>query len=161
MNRIHEEVKTLAESLIFKCRSKQLKIVLAESMTGGLLASELTAIENASDVIEEGFIVYSDKAKQSILNCREETIKKYSVYSLEVVKEMIQGLSALSKADIKIAISGIAGPKTYFDLPIGQVYIGIEILGTLKTFVKKFDGDRRKIRYHVAEFIFKEIISSI
>ena len=161
INKIKTHVNQLAKDLVVLCREKGMKISFAESMTGGLLVSQITRIENASKILEESFVVYSNQAKMRILSCKEETIKKHSVYSKEVVSEMIQGLNHFSQAHIKVSVSGIAGPKTYGDFKVGQVFIGIEINNELFTFKQHFNGDREEIQWKTTEFIFEYILSQL
>ena len=151
----------LTKSLVEKLIKNQLKITFAESITGGLLASEIISIPNASKVIEESFIVYSDEAKQKILGCKKSTIKKYSVYSFGVVREMLTGLKRLSKADILVSVSGIAGPNNETNKNIGEVYFAIFFKGrTYETKLNLF-GSRSEIRIACVNEIFIEIIKLI
>ncbi|MDA3932285.1 MAG: CinA family protein [Tenericutes bacterium] len=161
MKPIIEEVHLLAKDIVERCIKKKLKIVFAESMTGGLLASLVTSVPDASKVISESVVVYSEDAKINILNCKKETLDKCSVYSDEVIQEMLDGLKALSNSDIFVAVSGIAGPKTYNDLDVGTVYIGIDIFNKRLIFKEKFTGDRLMIRYKTSKFIFNTIINNI
>lgn len=161
INNLKIHVNQLAKDLVVLCRENGLKISFAESMTGGLLVSQITRIENASKILEESFVVYSNEAKKRILSCKEETIQKYSVYSKEIVCEMLEGLKSLSQAHIKVAVSGIAGPKTYDKFQVGQVFIGIEIKNERFTFDKHYSGDREDIQWKTAEFIFEFILNQI
>lgn len=147
--------KKLVKSLI----KNNLKIAFAESITGGLLASEIISIPDASKVIEESFVVYSAKAKQKILDCKSTTIEKYSVYSFEVVREMLKGLRKLSGADILVSVSGIAGPSVDFDKKIGEVFFAIEYKD--KVYQKKLNlsGNRNEIRKKSLDKIFTEILN--
>ncbi|MFP4478549.1 MAG: CinA family protein [Candidatus Izemoplasmatales bacterium] len=161
MKSLVENVNLLAKELVHKCIEKQFTIVFAESMTGGLLANLVTSVPDASKVLSESFVVYSEEAKEKILHCKKETINQYSVYSQQVIIEMIEGLKTLSNAHILVSVSGIAGPKTYKDIDIGSVYMGIEICGKQMVFKEKFQGSRQEITYKTCEFIFKKIISNI
>lgn len=152
-------IKNLAEQVVGKLIKKGQTIAFAESMTGGLLASEITGVADASKVLKESFVVYADQAKIRLLHCQPSTIKRYSVYSFEVIKEMISGLSIESNADILVAVSGIAGPKTYNHIELGSVYIGIKFLDDLYLYKEKFNGDRQDVRYKTVEFIFDKILN--
>lgn len=161
MKSLERHTIKLARSVIALCIEHGLHITAAESMTGGLFISELTDIENASHVIDRSFIVYSDQAKSEILNVSRAVIKENSVYSLEVIREMVSGLDLVSNAEIKVAISGIAGPSTSFNKAIGSVYIGLEFHDKIYTYEKIFKGSRHNIRYQTVAFILQEIIDLI
>ena len=110
--------------LLFK---KKLKISLAESCTGGLLSSKITSFSGASKVFSLGLITYSNQAKVKILKINKNIIKKYGAVSYQCCYAMVNNLSKISKADINVSITGIAGPKGGTKRkPIGLVYIGIK-----------------------------------
>ena len=106
---------------------KKLKISFAESCTGGLLASKITSINGASKVFNLGFITYSNQAKIKILKVNKNIIKKYGAVSAECCKAMVVNLSKISKANINVSITGIAGPNGGTKKkPVGLVYIGVK-----------------------------------
>ena len=114
-------------SLVKKLIKKKLKISFAESCTGGLLASSITSINGASKIFSLGFITYSNQAKIKILKVNKNIIKKYGAVSVENCKSMVINLSKISKANINVAVTGIAGPKGGTKKkPVGLVYIGIK-----------------------------------
>ena len=114
-------------SLVKKLIRKKLKISFAESCTGGLLASSITSINGASKIFSLGFITYSNQAKIKILKVNKNIIKKYGAVSTENCKSMVINLSKISKANINVAVTGIAGPKGGTKKkPVGLVYIGIK-----------------------------------
>ncbi|MBD1170003.1 CinA family protein [Pelagibacterales bacterium SAG-MED08] len=106
---------------------KRLKISFAESCTGGLLASEITSVSGASKVFGLGLVTYSNQAKISVLKVNKNIIKKYGAVSPECCEAMVKNLAKISKAQINVSITGIAGPnggtKTK---PVGLVYIGVK-----------------------------------
>ena len=115
------------KSLVKKLIKKKLKISFAESCTGGLLASTITSISGASKVFNLGLITYSNQAKIKILKVNKNIIKKYGAVSHECCSAMVKNLSKISKANINISITGIAGPKGGTrQKPIGLVYIGVK-----------------------------------
>ena len=115
------------KSLIKLLTKKKLKISFAESCTGGLLASSVTSIDGASKVFNLGFITYSNQAKIKVLKVNKNIIKKYGAVSHECCLEMVKNLSKISKANINISITGIAGPKGGTkQKPVGLVYIGVK-----------------------------------
>tara|TARA_B100000927_G_C16238173_1_gene378301 strand:+ start:117 stop:584 length:468 start_codon:yes stop_codon:yes gene_type:complete len=116
-----------AKNLVNFLTKKKLKISLAESCTGGLLASKITSISGASKVFNLGFITYSNQAKNKILKINKGIIKKYGAVSYQCCLSMVNNLSKISKANINISITGIAGPKGGTkQKPVGLVYIGIK-----------------------------------
>ena len=114
-------------SIVKKLNKKRLKISFAESCTGGLLASEITSVSGASKVFGLGLDTYSNQAKISVLKVNKNIIKKYGAVSPECCEAMVKNLAKISKAQINVSITGIAGPnggtKTK---PVGLVYIGVK-----------------------------------
>jgi nicotinamide-nucleotide amidase len=107
---IDAKLLTTAKHLLDLCRKRGLQIATAESCTGGLVAGVLTEIAGASDVVECGFVVYSNAAKQSMLGVPALTLKRHGAVSAETAIAMAAGALKNSKADISVAITGIAGP---------------------------------------------------
>mgnify|MGYP001181675496 CR=1 FL=1 len=115
------------ESLVKKLIKKKIKVSFAESCTGGMLASSITSVNGASKVFNLGFITYSNQAKIKILKINKQIIKKYGAVSAECCKAMVVNLSKISKANINISVTGIAGPKGGTEKkPVGLVYIGLK-----------------------------------
>jgi PncC family amidohydrolase len=115
------------KSLVKKLIKKKLKISFAESCTGGLLASSITSISGSSKIFNLGLITYSNQAKIKFLKVNKNIIKKYGAVSHECCLEMVNNLSKISKANINVSITGIAGPKGGTkQKPVGLVYIGIK-----------------------------------
>ena len=115
------------KSLIRLLIKKKLKISFAESCTGGLLSSSITAINGASKVFNLGLITYSNQAKINILKVNKNIIKKYGAVSHECCSAMVKNLSRISKANINVSITGIAGPKGGTkQKPVGLVYVGVK-----------------------------------
>ena len=115
------------KSLIKLLIKKKVKISVAESCTGGLLASAITSINGASKIFNLGLITYSNQAKIKILKVNKSIIKKYGAVSYECCYAMVDNLSKISKASINVSITGIAGPKGGTKKkPVGLVYIGVK-----------------------------------
>ena len=115
------------KSLIRILTKKKLKISFAESCTGGLLASTITSISGASKIFNLGLITYSNQAKIKVLKVNKNIIKKYGAVSHECCYAMVKNLSKISKANINVSITGIAGPSGGTkQKPVGLVYIGIK-----------------------------------
>ena len=115
------------KSLVKILTKKKLKISFAESCTGGLLASSITSISGASKIFSLGLVTYSNQAKIKFLKVNKNIIKKYGAVSYECCLAMVNNLSKISKANINVSITGIAGPKGGTkQKPVGLVYIGIK-----------------------------------
>ena len=115
------------KSLVKKLTIKKLKISFAESCTGGKLANTITSINGASKIFNLGLITYSNQAKISILKVKKNIISKYGAVSPECCKAMVINLSKISKANINVSITGIAGPNGGTkQKPVGLVYIGVK-----------------------------------
>ena len=108
-------------------KKKNLKLAVVESCTGGLLACTITSISGASKVFNLGLVTYSNQAKIKILKVNKNIIKKYGAVSHECCSAMVKNLSRISKANINVSITGIAGPKGGTkQKPVGLVYIGVK-----------------------------------
>jgi nicotinamide-nucleotide amidase len=120
-------MKNLANKLVKKLIQKKLKISFAESCTGGMLSSIITSISGSSKIFNLGLITYSNKTKINILKVPKKVITQYGAVSKECCLSMVKNLSKISKANISVSITGIAGPSggTKFK-PVGLVYIGIK-----------------------------------
>ena len=113
--------------LIKKLIKKKLKISFAESCTGGMLSSAITSISGASKIFNVGLITYSNYAKIKFLKVNKNIIKKYGAVSHECCLAMVDNLSKISKANINVSITGIAGPNGGTkQKPVGLVFIGIK-----------------------------------
>lgn len=142
-NIIGEDEERL-ETLIYSClKEKKYEISLAESCTGGMIASKFIEIDGISSVFKEGIVCYSNESKQARLGVKKETLDLYGAVSYETCEEMLGGLDT----DVKIAVTGIAGPNGGTkEKPVGTVYIGV-VVGD-KKYIKKhiFNGNRERIR---------------
>ena len=130
-------MKKLSQKIVKLLTKKRLKISLAESCTGGLLSSSITSISGSSKVFTFGLVVYSNKAKINNLKVPRRIIMKYGAVSYETCLSMVKNLNKISKTNISVSITGVAGPKGGTkQKPVGLVFIGIK-KGN-KTLVKKF-----------------------
>ena len=156
-------MKNLANKLVKKLIQKKLTISLAESCTGGMLSSIITSISGSSKVFNIGFITYSNKAKMSILKVPKKIITKHGAVSKECCLSMVKNLSKISKANISISITGIAGPNGGTKLkPVGLVYIGIKKGNKISIKEKKFGSKNRKtIQVLTAKETLKDVLQLI
>ena len=123
---------------------KKIKISVAESCTGGLLASAITSISGASKIFNLGLITYSNQAKIKILKVNKKIIKKYGAVSHECCYAMVNNLSKISNANINVSITGIAGPRGGTKKkPVGLVYIGVKKGRKIQIIKCLFKGKKR------------------
>jgi nicotinamide-nucleotide amidase len=115
------------KNLVKILTKKRLKIAFAESCTGGMLASEITSVSGASKVFGIGLVAYSNQAKITILKVNKSIIQKHGAVSPQCCEAMVKNLSKISKAQINVSITGIAGPNGGTKKkPVGLVYIGVK-----------------------------------
>ena len=145
--KIEEKIVKLLDNLKYH-------ISFAESMTGGMLASTIINVSGASNIIEKSFITYSNKAKNDILNVSLDTINKYDVVSIEVVKEMASGLFSLTNSEICVSVSGYA--NGYLENK-GKVCYCIKYINNYYTNEIIIDGDRNQVRKKATHMILADI----
>src|SRR3978361_1610256 len=104
------EIRDAAERVLVSCRKAGLKVVIAESCTGGLVAAALTAIAGSSDVVERGFVTYANEAKHEMLGVAWDTLENHGAVSEPVARAMARGALSHSQAEIAVSVTGIAGP---------------------------------------------------
>ena len=120
-------MKIISQKVYKLLSKKKLKISFAESCTGGLLGSTITSIGGSSKIFSLGLVTYSNKSKMDMLKVPRKIIMKYGAVSYETCLSMVKNLNILSKTNISVSITGIAGPKGGTnDKPVGLVYIGIK-----------------------------------
>ena len=120
-------MSNLSLKIVKLLTKKKLTLSFAESCTGGLLASSITSISGSSKVFNMGLVTYSNNAKIKLLKVPEKTIAKYGAVSHETCLSMVKNLSKISKSNISISITGVAGPNGGTkEKPVGLVYIGLK-----------------------------------
>ena len=130
-------MKKLSQKLVKLLSKKKLKVSFAESCTGGLLSSSITSINGSSKIFTIGLITYSNQAKINILKVPKKIILNHGAVSYETCLSMLKNLNRISKTDISISITGVAGPKGGTkEKPVGLVFIGIK--KNNKILVKKY-----------------------
>tara|TARA_X000000950_G_scaffold243943_1_gene299716 strand:- start:49 stop:519 length:471 start_codon:yes stop_codon:yes gene_type:complete len=131
--------------LVNKLKKKRLKISFAESCTGGLLAHSITSINGASKIFNLSVVTYSNDSKSSILKVPKKVINKFGAVSEECCLSMLKNLAKISKSQINVSITGIAGPKGGSKLkPVGLVFIGINYKDKKNVFKYLFPNKSRK-----------------
>ena len=120
-------MSNLSLKIVKLLNSKGLTVSFAESCTGGLLSSTITSISGSSKVFNMGLVTYSNNAKVKLLKVPKKTISKYGAVSYETCLSMVKNLSKISKSNISISITGVAGPSGGTkEKPVGLVYIGLK-----------------------------------
>lgn len=148
-----EAIRELAEEVLARCRAKQLMVATAESCTGGMIAAALTDIAGSSDVVERGFVTYSNAAKTELLDVPAALIARVGAVSEEVAKAMALGALAHAPVDLAVAVTGIAGPGGgSAEKPVGLVHFGLARRGgNLRAEHHIFPGDRAAVRRATVE----------
>lgn len=137
-----------AEAFVRRCREQAIRVALAESCTGGLLAALLTEIPGSSDIFDRGFVVYSNAAKTAMLQVSEAALTEHGAVSETVAIQMAEGAMRQSSAQLTAGITGIAGPGGgSTEKPVGLVHLATAMAGkpTLHE-MPVFNGNRGEIR---------------
>jgi nicotinamide-nucleotide amidase len=142
-----------ATTLLELYRAKRLRIATAESCTGGMIAAAITDIAGSSDVFDRGFVTYSNEAKTQLVGVPAELIAHHGAVSVHVAREMAAGALQRSRADVAVAVTGIAGPGGGSDAkPVGLIYLAVARRGSDPAIERhQFHGDRAAIRRATVE----------
>ena len=142
-----DEAVTLEQAVVDLLLANHLTVTTAESCTGGLLSARLTGVPGVSEVFKSGQVTYSNKAKHKLLGVKKPSLDKYGAVSENVAREMAKGAALASRADVAVAITGIAGPDGgSSSKPVGLVYIACRVRGKTKVKSYHFIGNRNKVR---------------
>lgn len=154
---------SLVEELSLLLTQKNMRLVTAESCTGGMIAAAMTDRSGSSSVYERGYVTYSNESKIEELSVKPETIETYGAVSEQTAREMAQGALKNSHADIALSVTGIAGPNGGTDeKPVGLVYIGLALQNQQPHIVKNlFEGDRTTIRQATVEKALELLIERL
>ena len=148
------------KNLTTKLKKNKIKVAVAESCTGGLISYNLTKIPGASKYFMMGIVSYSNISKLDLLKVRKKTLTKYGAVSAEICKEMCNNLLKISKTNIAISVTGIAGPDGGTKKkPIGLVYVGI--CSKNKFEIKKFNFGKKLSRINIQNQTLKKTIKLI
>tara|TARA_B100001250_G_scaffold393895_2_gene397148 strand:+ start:1102 stop:1572 length:471 start_codon:yes stop_codon:yes gene_type:complete len=120
-------MKKLSQKIVKLLMKKKLKISVAESCTGGMLSSSITSVSGSSKVFSMGLVTYSNQSKNLLLKVSKQIIKKHGAVSVQCCFSMVNNLTKISKSNVAISITGIAGPSGGTKLkPVGLVYVGLK-----------------------------------
>jgi nicotinamide-nucleotide amidase len=148
------------KNLTTKLKKNKIKVAVAESCTGGLISYNLTKLPGASKFFMLGIVSYSNISKLDLLKVRKKTLTKYGAVSAEICKEMCNNLLKISKTNIAISVTGIAGPDGGTKKkPIGLVYVGI--CSKNKFEIKKFNFGKKLSRINIQNLTLKKTIKLI
>ena len=155
------EICELAREVGEILKRKGLMLVTAESCTGGWIGEALTAIPGSSAWFERGFITYSNLSKREMLGVNPDVLKEYGAVSVETAKEMALGAIRHSRAQVSLAVTGIAGPGGgSSDKPVGTVCFGWALMtGRVETERRHFDGDREAVRSQAVATALEGVLS--
>lgn len=149
-----DEILLLAETVLAEARAKGLKIATAESCTGGLVAGALTAIAGSSDAFERGFITYSNEAKMEALGVVDDTLDKFGAVSAPTAVAMAEGAIANSRAQVSVAVTGVAGPGGGTEKkPVGLVHFAAARRGGATDFEHRNFGDIGRTEIRMASVV--------
>ncbi|MDK2865911.1 MAG: nicotinamide-nucleotide amidase [Clostridiales bacterium] len=155
---VSENGEDINDVIVNRMTALKQTIAFAESCTGGKLADALIKVPGASQVVNRGYVTYSNEAKVEDLHVSEETLKRFGAVSHETCLEMVKGLKQRTNADLCVSITGIAGPDGGTDeKPVGLVYIGISYNGQTYTLENRFRGNRSMIRQRAMNTTLKLI----
>lgn len=146
----------LAADLLIK---RGLKLVTAESCTGGLIAAACTDLAGSSVWFERGFVTYANEAKTEMLGVDESLLQRFGAVSEPVVRAMVVGALAHSHAHVAVAVTGVAGPTGgSAEKPVGTVWFGFAVPGQVTTEMRHFDGDRAAVRAATVQHVFARLV---
>ena len=135
------------EKLVRLLAKKQMTITTAESCTGGLIAGTIVNVAGASDVLNEGYVTYSNEAKQRLVHVKAETLERFGAVSEETAREMAAGAAKAAGSDVAISATGIAGPGGGTkEKPVGTVFMGCSYKGCTQVREFHFQGNRARVR---------------
>lgn len=153
-----------AEKAVKLLNEKHLKITTAESCTGGLIAKMITDVSGASNVFDCGIVSYSNSIKSSVLGVSEDTLNQFGAVSEQTVREMVLGAIKVAKADVAVAVSGIAGPLSdSTNKPVGLIWIAVYYNGstTTKKINNNFSNDIRNSNRNSAAYEALKLVCDI
>ncbi|MGH8856657.1 MAG: CinA family protein [Polaromonas sp.] len=141
-------------------QKKQWMLATAESCTGGMISAACTDLAGSSNWFERGFVTYSDAAKTELLGVDAALIARHGAVSEEVARAMVQAAIARSKAQVAIAVTGVAGPTGGSKAkPVGTVWFGWATPAGIVSEMRRFDGDRRQVREATVKYALQRLVA--
>ena len=152
MNNEQASIEELVKQLAAKLTEKGWMLATAESCTGGMIAAACTDLAGSSQWFDRGFVTYSNEAKTEMLGVPAELIAKHGAVSEEVVRAMAEGAIRHSRAQVSIAVTGVAGPGGgSVEKPVGTVWVGWCVGGQITSRLLQLSGTRKNIRHQVTQ----------
>ena len=144
--------KSLEETVVELLAERHYTVTTAESCTGGMIAGTIVNAAGASEVLNEGYITYSNEAKERLVGVSHETLERFGAVSEQTAREMAEGAARAAGADAALSATGIAGPGGGTEeKPVGLVYIGCTLNGKTEVKECRFDGNRMENRLHTVK----------
>jgi nicotinamide-nucleotide amidase len=158
-----DTLKSLARRIGVRLKKRNLKLATAESCTGGWIAQTVTSVSGSSGWFDRGFVTYSNEAKKELLGVRGWTLSRHGAVSLETAKEMAAGALARSRAQVAIAVTGVAGPGGGTKAkPVGTVcFAWSRKRGAMESLVRHFRGGRESVRRQSVAFALKGLLERL
>ncbi len=148
--------ESLEEQVVRLLTERHMTITTAESCTGGLIAGTLVNVAGASEVLNEGYVTYSNEAKHRLLGVQEKTLEEFGAVSEQTAREMAAGAAKAARADVGLSSTGIAGPGGgTLEKPVGLVYIGCYVNGSAQVKELHFQGTRMENRLHTVDEVLR------
>ena len=148
----------MIEAVVSYLIKNKITVATAESCTAGLIAAKLCDFSGVSGIFSEGFVTYSNSAKEKNLGVSGDTLKLYGAVSEQVARQMAEGVCKMSGARLGLSATGIAGPTGGTEeKPVGLVYMGVCLDGETTVVKKVFKGDRARVRAQTVETVFAEV----
>lgn len=159
---MHGDLQDRCREIVGKASSAGVSIATAESLTGGLIGSLITAVPGSSEVYRGGIVSYTNEVKHGILGVDDEALATYGAVSSQVAKQMAEGARNRLETDIAVSVTGIAGPGgAEPGKPVGTVWMGVSTADKTETVLLTFDGDREAVRMQTAKAALDAILSRI
>ncbi len=153
------DTTALVERLAAQLQQRQWMLATAESCTGGLIAGACTDLSGSSNWFERGYVSYSNTAKTELLGVEASLIKKHGAVSEETAQAMAAGAVARSRAQVAVAVTGVAGPTGGTpDKPVGLVWFGFALPGSVRTEQMNFPGDRAAVRAATVQHALRRLV---
>jgi PncC family amidohydrolase len=155
------ETKALASTLVATLQVRDQALATAESMTGGLLAAFVTGVPGASAVYLGGVVSYATEVKQDLLNVPADIVQDYGVISSQCAEAMARGVRDLLGSTYALSVTGVAGPESQEDKPVGTVYVGLAGPDWSRAVPLHLVGDRAEIRESTCAAAIAELLSAL
>jgi PncC family amidohydrolase len=162
LEKLFTDSEHLAAQILFELKKRKLRLVVAESCTGGLISAALTQISGSSSVFWGGVIAYSNDLKIQLLNVSKELLTREGAVSSEVALEMAKGACRALQSDIAISVTGVAGPSGGTEAkPVGTVWFGFCGPNFQETQLQFFKGSRSEIQSQSVLFVLRRLLKLI